>query len=144
MDLKTAVGIIAGIIDWITGLPAPGYTPIHPDNLINPEYGTSFPWTCIAWTEEDPGFIGGNSRWSEAHEARANIEVHIVITSTTSGQFAVDLMDWAKKIEDAIKAYSAADSTLFNVCVSKNEAAYDDGGRWGWLVSTLTLGGYKD
>ncbi len=142
MDLKTAVGIIAGLIDGISGLPAPGYTPIHPDNLI--KHNVTFPWTCIAWTDEETGYLDSNSRWSESHKPRTEIEVHVVINSKTSAHFALDLMDWAKKIEDAIKAYSEADSTAFNVCVTRNEAAYSDSGQWGWLVSTLTLGAYKD
>lgn len=142
MDLKTAVETIAGLIDGISGLPAPGYTPIHPDNLI--KHGVTFPWTCIAWTDEDTGFIDSNSRWSEAHKPRTEIEVHIVITSKESAHFALDLMSWAKKLETAIQAFSVSDASLFNVCVSRNEAAYEESGHWAWLVSTLTLGAYKD
>lgn len=142
MDLSTAVQAVATVLDGITGLPAPGYTPIHPDNLI--KHKVSFPWTCLAWTDENPGFIDSNSRWTEAKNARTEIEFHLVITSMTSASFALDLIAWAKKIEDAIKAYSILDSTLFNVCVTRNEAAYDEAGNWAWLVCTLTLGAYKD
>ena len=142
MDLRTAVGIVAGLIDGITGLPAPGYTPIHPDNLI--KHGVNFPWTCISWTDEDPGYYESNSRWSESHRPRTDIEVHLIITAKTSTHFALELIDWAKKIEDAIKTYTVAEGALFNLCVTKNQAAYDEAGKWAWLVSTLTLGAYKD
>jgi len=141
MNLETAVGQIRTVLDAITNFPTPGYTPIHPDVLI--KQSISFPWAALGWSDELPGFIDSDHRWTIPKNSRAEIELHLVITSKSSNHFTLDLIQWAKKIEDALKNYSELDSTEFNLCVSRHQPAYDYAGKWAWLISTITIGSYK-
>lgn len=134
MSLEIAFTSVTAAINSIPGLPNAVLKFRHPDDPA-----MAFPWLGIEWDDENLNWQG--LKWTNIESSEASFAVFIHVNNS-SDSLSLELIRWAQKVKDAIKALSLS-TTNFRCKSGRSEPYSPPGVRWATVQIQVIVGAYE-